>query len=217
MAGYNTVISFDLLNYLEKTSMSYWDTFRKPEGFLGRICLTGMNRGHEGISRWGMGFYDFRGDETILDVGCGGGAQLSRLLEWAPRGKVYGIDISEEACRVSRKVNRAEIGKRCFVENATVEALPFDDGMFDMACTVESAYFWPSVPAGLLEIKRVLKAGGKLVLILETHDKNCKWQEKVPGMTAYSDDEMVKMFDEAGFSDIRCELKGDNMCVIGTK
>ena len=52
----------------------------KPEGVMGRIVVAMMNRGHAGIAAWGFTHLRFRGDEDVLDCGCGGGANLAQLL-----------------------------------------------------------------------------------------------------------------------------------------
>ncbi len=41
----------------------------------------------------------------MLDIGCGGGATLQRLLKRSKEAKVYGIDISEESVAKAKKVN----------------------------------------------------------------------------------------------------------------
>lgn len=47
--------------------------------------------------------------------------------------------------------------------------MPFDDGVFDLVTAVETHYYWPNLPADLREIRRVLKPGGRVLLIAEGH------------------------------------------------
>ena len=63
----------------------------KPEGVMGRIVVAMMNRGHAGIAAWGFTHLRFRGDEDVLDCGCGGGANLAQLLRLLPKGRVTGL------------------------------------------------------------------------------------------------------------------------------
>lgn len=54
--------------------------FGKPKGFFGRFLLHGMNVGHGPLARWALAQLSLRNDAMILDVGCGGGATIARLL-----------------------------------------------------------------------------------------------------------------------------------------
>ena len=64
----------------------------KPEGFLGRMILRGMNKGHAPLSRWARSCLVRQPERNTLDIGCGGGANLSEILKLCPQGKVHGID-----------------------------------------------------------------------------------------------------------------------------
>ena len=50
-----------------------------------------------------------------------------------------------------------------------MESLPFDDNSFDKALAINSMQVWPNVPAGLREIRRVMKPGGRLALGFTPH------------------------------------------------
>ena len=66
---------------------------RKPEGFFGRMMVNGMNGGsHARMAQWGLSFIDVADEAHVLDIGCGGGANVARLLALASKGNVQGID-----------------------------------------------------------------------------------------------------------------------------
>lgn len=77
--------------------------FRKPEGFFGRMILWGMNTGHASLAQWGMSCLQWQPEWSVLDIGCGGGANLLQILQRCPQGKAYGIDISSESVTFARK------------------------------------------------------------------------------------------------------------------
>ena len=81
---------------------------RKPEGFFGRMMVNGMNGGsHARMAQWGLSFVDIAEKANVLDIGCGGGANIARLLALASKGKVQGIDYSPVSVRKSQEVNAA--------------------------------------------------------------------------------------------------------------
>ena len=101
---------------------------RKPTGWLGRIVVRGMNMGHSEMTNWGLGHISIRKNDTILDVGCGGGGTIRKLARIATEGKVHGIDYSEESVRISTKTNRGLIeAGRVKIRHGSVSSLPYPD------------------------------------------------------------------------------------------
>ena len=139
---------------------------RKPEGFFGRMMVNGMNGGgHARLAEWGLSFVKIAEDANVLDVGCGGGANIARHLIRCPRGKVTGIDYSPVSVKKSREVNAAAIAAgRCKVVEGSADALPFEDVCFDL---VTAIHVLENLDDGKLaktvqEIRRVLKDDGRL-------------------------------------------------------
>jgi ubiquinone/menaquinone biosynthesis C-methylase UbiE len=98
---------------------------------------------------------------TILDVGCGGGRTIQRLLDLAPAGKVYGLDYAGASVAVATKLNRSSMGsRRTDIRRGSVSNLPYAPNTFDVVTAIETHYYWPDLSAGLSEIRRVLKPGG---------------------------------------------------------
>ncbi len=87
----------------------------------------------------------------ILDVGCGTGANLEMLAEF---GDSAGVDISSEALSfcVERGLKK--------VKQGAAEALPFDDGSFDLVTGLDVVEHLDDDLAGLKEMRRVLRPGG---------------------------------------------------------
>ena len=100
---------------------------RRPDGFLGRMMLRGMNNGHAPLTRWGAAHIEWQPQWCVLDIGCGGGATLLRLLERCPDGMVCGVDASPESVEFSRR-KTARYADRCSVEQATADDLPYGTG-----------------------------------------------------------------------------------------
>lgn len=99
-----------------------------PQGFWGRMILRGMNCFHASLARRGMKQVDWRPEWNVLDIGCGGGANVKRLLKLCPQGKVYGMDLSEESVAFARRHNAGELDRRCFIRQGDVCSLPTGTG-----------------------------------------------------------------------------------------
>lgn len=184
---------------------------QKPTGWLGRFTLWRMNSSHSKVTDWGLTHISIEKHFTILDVGCGGGRTISKLAAAATQGKVYGVDYSEESVAASKRTNARwiEIG-RVEVRHGSVSQLPFPDGMFDLVTAVETHFWWPNLPGDMRETFRVLKAGGKLIVIAEVYKGAdttvSKLAEKFApqtGMKLLSVDEHRNLFAGAGYSDVQ--------------
>lgn len=123
------------------------------------MVLRGMNRFHASLARRGMRQVDWQPEWNVLDIGCGGGADLKRLLKLCPQGRVYGIDLSEESVAFARRHNAGELDRRCFIRQGDVCSLPYGDGAFDAVTAFETVYFWRPVGKALGEVFRVLRKG----------------------------------------------------------
>ena len=143
---------------------------RKPEGFFGKMMVNGMNGGgHAQMANWALSSVQIKEDSQILDIGCGGGANIARLLQRAPKGVVQGIDYSSVSVAKSSKVNAKAIAEgRCKVQEASVVKLPFVENTFDLITAFETIYFWPDIEHCFDEVKRVLKPGGQFVIVNES-------------------------------------------------
>ena len=171
-----------------------------PQGRMGRAMLKFMNLCHAPLTNWGLSLVDIQDGWTMLDIGCGGGATLKRLLKKSQGAKVYGIDISEESVAKAINVNADMIGKQVFVQQGSAEELPCEDGTFDLVTAVETVYFWPNLPSCLQEVRRVLKPRGHFAIMVEVVDTDSKWTNVVEGMTAYPPEQLKQFLDDAGFT-----------------
>ena len=173
-----------------------------------------MNFGHAPLTNWGLDHVTFRDGMTMLDIGCGGGATLKRLLKRSPGGKVYGIDISSESVAKARNVNKRLLGSQVFVEQGLAGSLPWEKQKFDVVTAVETVYFWPDLPKCFQEVKRVLKSGGQFVIMLEVIEGDSMWTNVVDGMTVYPPEQLKEMLEQAGFSDVELFRKKPSYAII---
>jgi ubiquinone/menaquinone biosynthesis C-methylase UbiE len=178
---------------------------RKPSGHFGKFVGRSMNFGHTKVRRWGLSHISIQPDSCVLDIGCGGGKTIKEIALSVSKGKVYGIDYSEDMVQLSKKINDNHI-KQGIVEikHGTVSSLPFPDNMFDFVTAFETYYFWPDLINDLLEIKRVLKRGAFFLLVNEVYKddqfekRNSKWVNLLD-MKIHTPDEYKAFLYEAGY------------------
>ena len=180
---------------------------RKPEGFFGRLMVAGMNGGsHAAMATWGLEKIDIPQDGEILDIGCGGGANIARLLTRSKSAKVTGVDYSPVSVAKSSKVNADAITKgRCEVREANVAALSFGDGQFALVTAFETVYFWPDIEKSFAGVRRVLSDEGTFLIVNEDDGlsgNNGKWEKIIDGMHTYTPDELKTHLTTAGFRNV---------------
>jgi SAM-dependent methyltransferase len=110
-----------------------------------------------------------------------------------------GIDVSSTAIRVARTLShRALRTGRLFLEVADVAALPYEDGAFTVAWTMNSLHHWSDPKAGLVELHRVLEPGGRLLVGERRPSPEAgKWSP--PGLSDESVSGVVARLEAAGF------------------
>jgi len=180
---------------------------RKPEGLFGKMMVNEMNGGgHADLANWAMSSVQIKEDSHVLDIGCGGGANIARLLQRAPKGIVQGIDYSPVSVAKSQKVNAKAIAEgRCQVQEANVAKLPFEENTFDLITAFETIYFWPDIEHCFSEVKKALKPGGQFVIVNEDDGlsgNNEKWEKLIEGMHTYKPEEIRLHLSNAGFKGI---------------
>lgn len=185
-----------------------------PEGRMGRMMLRFMNFGHAPLTNWGLSHVSFNEGMTMLDIGCGGGATLQRLLKRSSNAKAYGIDISEESVAKAKEVNKELLDEQVFICQGTASQLPFEDATFDLVTAVETVYFWPDLSKCLKEVRRVLKHDGQFAIMVEVPDPDSMWTKVVEGMTAYTPDELKSLLDDAGFTHTAVQRKKPSYATI---
>jgi len=127
----------------------------------------------------------------ILDVGCGTGANLLMLSEY---GDAEGVDISEDAlafCR-ERGLDKVRLGAG--------EQLPYDDGTFDLVTALDVVEHMDDDLAGLREMRRVLRPGGRVLLFVPTFMFLWGLQDDVSNhRRRYRLPELRRVLEQAGF------------------
>ena len=169
------------------------------------------------MAKWAFSKLEVPAQGNIMDIGCGGGYNVKRLLEASPQATVIGLDLSEESVRKARKINRQEIEKRCRIFKGSVEKLMFQDDQFDLVTAFETVFFWKDVDMAFGNIYRCLKNGGSFAVIHNYGDPKIDWEKKLPCMTRYTAERIASFLSGSGFINVKISKKGNLFCVIGQK
>jgi ubiquinone/menaquinone biosynthesis C-methylase UbiE len=213
------------MNVMRKLRQYRLTNARQPAGRFGRFLINLMNLSHSQMTDWGVGHLSIGANDTILDVGCGGGGAIHRLARKTVQGKVCGVDFSPESVKVSLNTNRQAVQQgRVEIQQGSVSSLPYPDCTFDLVTAVNTHNYWPDFPHDLRETLRVIKPGGRLMIIGSVYSggkkdpRNQKYAELIK-ISFPSIDELRNQFSIAGYVDVQA-FEDDRrgwMCVLGRK
>ena len=143
-------------------------------------------------------------DDRVLDVGCGTGFGTVGLLEYTE--DIYGLDQSEHQLAKAR----AKLGDTPVTfTRGDAERLPFDDDAFDIVWSSGSIEYWPHPVRALEEFYRVVKPGGQVLVVGPNYPPWPIVQQIVDAiMFFYDESEAQRMFEAAGFDDMRHRTMG---------
>jgi demethylmenaquinone methyltransferase/2-methoxy-6-polyprenyl-1,4-benzoquinol methylase len=102
----------------------------------------------------------------LLDVATGTADFAMLAARRLPQTRITGIDLSEGMLRAGRaKVAAARLDDRIALESGDSLALPYADGIFDAVTAAFGVRNFEDIPNGLAEVRRVLKPGGRVVIL----------------------------------------------------
>lgn len=111
--------------------------------------------------------------ERVLDVGCGPGLLCAEMAETVGTGgAVVGVDTADSMLRIAGQ-NGSGL-RQMSVRSGEATSLPADNGAFDAVVCTQVLEYVPDVTAALAEFRRVLRPGGRLLLV-DTDWASCVW------------------------------------------
>ncbi|NMO55883.1 methyltransferase domain-containing protein [Actinoplanes sp. TBRC 11911] len=171
-------------------------------------------RRHNEVLRRACGI---QGGEHILDVGCGSGQTTREAGRAAAAGSALGVDVSAAAVERARRTARAEGLRNVSFEHADAQVHPFPRGRFDLVISRFGTMFFGDPVAAFANIRRGLRPGGRLVMIVWQAGERNEWDvalrqalaapagSKTDGLDPFSLAEpatVERILDTAGFADV---------------
>jgi ArsR family transcriptional regulator len=137
---------------------------------------------------------------TVGDLGCGTGQVSAALAPFV--AQVVAVDASAAMLQAAKK--RLSRFDNIELRRGELEGLPIDDGRLDAATSMLVLHHVPEPERALGEIARVLKPGGRAIIVdMQPHDRDSYRQQMGHVWLGFSDEHVRRLFQEAGFEDIR--------------
>jgi ubiquinone/menaquinone biosynthesis C-methylase UbiE len=136
------------------------------EARLVAVRARSASLGPEAVRRQLLARLDVGPAERVLEIGVGNGRALAAVAARATQGFVAGVDPDPTALRQARGRCRRAIrqGRVALLHGTSDDLSIFSSGSFDQAFGVHVSEFWEDPLPHLRELRRVLRAGGRLLL-----------------------------------------------------
>lgn len=174
---------------------------KHPSGLTGRLWLPLMwNQWNFELHKVAFQALDVQSDDRVLEIGFGGGSLLKRLHPIIQNGFIAGIDHSIAVCRFCDKwFNKAIRSGRPVLIQSCAEAIPFTNEFLNKVCSVNSVFFWDDIPQAFQEIARVLKPGGRHILVFTDPESLQGRPVLKDALNPVTPSEIHEMLSKAGF------------------
>jgi ubiquinone/menaquinone biosynthesis C-methylase UbiE len=152
---------------------------------------------------------NLKGDELLLDLGCGPGIYARPFARRLPRGQVVGLDLSAPMLRYASTRARQEGVTNLQLVRGDAMELPFRSEAFQAVNCCGALHLFPDAGHVLKEIHRVLGAGGSLTLAAFRHGENpigrfrSDIRRRLYGLGSFSANDLNSMLATAGFSRVK--------------
>ena len=196
---------------------------RKPSGLIGRFLMSSIfKKVNKDLNSFVEETLELQPSHHVLEVGFGPGKLLNAIASTTTQGRVEGIDFSDAMLSEATKNNKEHIAaNRVRIQKGDCGKLNFANESFDRVCSVNTIYFWNPPDVYLMEIFRVMKSGGQLVLGLRDKEQMSKFLLYKDIFNTYTLNEVVGLLTSIGFSNVRAlekeETRFTSYCVVATK
>lgn len=171
-----------------------------PHGVLGKGVAFMLNRGNRRAIEAAVAATGVGAGQTVADLGFGGGAGLSLLLDRVGAdGVVHGIELSSDMLARARSAHARETASgRLRLAEGSLTALPLADDSLDAAITVNTVYFVPDLDAVCAELARVIRPGGRVVIGIGDPDAMAKLPFTPYGFTLRPVADVIAALEKSG-------------------
>jgi ubiquinone/menaquinone biosynthesis C-methylase UbiE len=140
-------------------------------------------------------------NERFLEIGFGTGCCAEMLLSNTTGTFVAGVDPTETMVKIARsRLIKKGLGDRIYIRQGTDDSLPWGDGYFDAVIAIHSFQFWPDPHKSIVEISRVLRPDGRIVLAFRDHSTRAPdWLPNPISRSGREIDEAICLLERHGY------------------
>lgn len=150
-----------------------FDTIATRYDFFTAFMSYGMDKGWK---RTLVQALNIRGDETALDIACGTGDITFAIASRLNSGQAIGLDITQPMLDIAERKRREAHRANVSFHRGDIMRMPFPDETFDCVTAGYALRNVPDVAGALVEIKRVLKPGGRFLSLDFGHPGNALYR-----------------------------------------
>ena len=154
----------------------------------------------------------------MLDIGTGYGYLPGEVAKRCPDVQIVGIDLGVELINDGIKsIRDKRLTNRISFLRAKAEFLPFADNIFDMVVSTMSLHLWHDRQCGINEVRRVLKPGGRCLVLVGRSYLLHGLEHITDYFTQRSISQVSTLLDSAGFKEFKVVKIDDTLEIIATK
>lgn len=187
---------------METRTPNHHHDHRPFAGLSGLLIGLSFVFGRDGVAAFAADLAGLKQGDRVVDIGCGPG-NAARLAVRRGAAGVVGIDPAAVMLRLGRVFTRS---RRVTYKHGSAEHLPLEDASVDVAWSLSTVHHWANLDDGLLEVRRVLKPGGRFVAI-EFNTTPGATGHATHGWTDDQAERFAALLRENGFIDVRTERR----------
>ena len=141
-----------------------------PSGWMGRIFGKLMELTNTDAYQKTIQALNPIDNERFLEIGFGTGRCAEMLLSTTTGTFVAGIDPTETMVKTTlNRLIKKGLGDRIDIRQGTDDSLAWGDDRFDAIFAIHSFQFWPDPNKSIIEISRILRHNGRIVIVFRDH------------------------------------------------
>jgi ubiquinone/menaquinone biosynthesis C-methylase UbiE len=172
-----------------------------PSGWMGRVFGKMMELTNTDAYQKTIQALAPSDNEQFLEIGFGTGCCAEMLLSKTTGTFVAGVDPTETMVKTAlNRLIKQGLGDRIDIRQGTDDSLPWSDDRFDAIVAIHSFQFWPDPHKSMIEIGRILRPNGRIVLTLRDHSTRAPdWLPNPISKSGREVDAAIDLLEQHGY------------------
>jgi ubiquinone/menaquinone biosynthesis C-methylase UbiE len=191
---------------------------QSPSGIKGRLFAWLMERMNAAAYARAIDALKPTDSERFLEIGFGSGRFVELLIEAAPRSLIAGVDPTQTMVSVARNRRRISgAASQVDLREGSDAALSWPKESFDAVIAIHNFQFWSNPSHSLMEIRRVLKPGGRIVIVFRDHSLHAPaWLANPISRSGSEVEGAIALLVAEGFHSVEWPPAGSSRVLLAT-